>query len=146
MHARRFAGVYDAQGQITDEFAIFAMTELPGAKQRMRDHLQTGLDSGWAFLRFEDLKWDPKVKLAELVTKFDWSATERQIDEAISTFDFSLQRERNTGNAFFAQSTVASWTGLLSPAVLDLLEAEVGPTAQAFGYDLSQRPTTRQEG
>jgi len=134
-------GVIDDTGRITDAFVHYALKELPGARQPMRDHLQTCIDRGWRFLRFEDIKTDPQAALRRLADQFGWSVSDSDIAVAIDAFEFGLQKARNKGNVFFAQSALASWTGLLSPTSLDLLEQAVGPQAQAFGYDLSDRPT-----
>lgn len=140
MTALNRPGVLDDNGQVTDDFVTFAMNTLPGARQSMRDHLQAGIDGGWRFVRFEDLKADPQQSLVELSEHFGWAASHEDIKAAIEAFDFGRQRERNKGNVFFAQSSLASWTGLLGPMALDRLEAEVGKQAMAYGYDLSSRP------
>lgn len=142
--AGRF-GVFRPDGRITDKFVMFAITELPGARQPMRDHLQTGIDKEWRFLRFEDLKTDPQAALRRLADQFAWSVSDAEILDAIAAFDFGRQKARNKGNAFFAQSALASWPGLLSPAALDLLEQGVGVQARAYGYDLSERGRRRDE-
>lgn len=138
------SGVFDETGRISDCFVRFAITALPGARQPMRDHLQTGIDCGWRVLRFEDIKKDPRAALRRLSDKFGWPVSDVDIVAAIDTFDFGRQKARNKGNVFFAQSALASWPGLLSPTALELLEQAVGSQAHAFGYDLSVRPNLAQ--
>lgn len=140
--AVRKTGVFDDSGRITDAFVRFAILELPGARQPMRDHLQTAIDRDWRVLRFEDIKTDPQAALRRLADRFGWPVFDGDIESAIHAFDFGRQKALNKDNVFFAQSALASWTGLLSAAALDLLEHAVGPQAKAFGYDLSDRPAS----
>lgn len=138
MQAQGRPRVFDAGGRVFDDFVGFAITALPGSRKSLRGHLQAGIDGDWPFVRFEDLKHDPHATLAELVDSFGWRAGPEDISAAIAAFDFGRQKARNEGNAFFARSAIASWTRLLSPGALDMLEEEVGEEARAFGYDLSQ--------
>lgn len=137
--ARNLPDVHNEDGTITDAYVKHAITTLPGARVTMREHLQAGIDGGWTFVCFEDLKADAQKEMKRLVNAFDLDSSPQEIAAAIAEFDFEKQRKRYKGNAFFAQSSLASWKNLLSPVSLDLLESEVGEQACVFGYDLSQR-------
>lgn len=137
--ARDQRGVFDEDGTITSGFVAHAITALPGALRPLRDHLQTGIDSGWTYARFENLKKDAQAELERLNQVFQFERSSAYIAETIEIYDFERQRERNKGNVFFAQSSLSSWKTLLKPASLDVLEREVGKQALAFGYDLSTR-------
>ncbi|SOC20408.1 sulfotransferase domain-containing protein [Rhodobacter maris] len=136
-------GVYGPQGQITEDFITYATTTLPGARKTMRDHLQDGIDQGWEFVRFEDLKTNPKDTLGRLAAHFGWSASADDIAATIEKYDFTRQQQRHKGNVFFAQSSLSSWAELLSPVALDRMETALGAQAGAFGYDLSSRPAPK---
>ena len=102
-------------------------------------HLQSALDHGWSFVRFEDLKTKPLETLAAAAEDLGIEASAEGIKAAVGAYDFKRQRAESKAKWFLAESAVASWVGLMTPSSLDYLESAVGEQARAFGYDLSVR-------
>ncbi|WP_457941346.1 sulfotransferase domain-containing protein [Mesorhizobium sp. 10J20-29] len=136
MRAAGRSDVFSSNGRIDDEFVRFAITRLPGARHSLRNHLQRCITAGWYYVRFEDLKADTTGCVSRIVDHYGFGATEDSIRSAVERFDFSSLKRRNISSPFLAQSSVSSWTGLLTKNALDILRSHCADQAEAFGYTI----------
>lgn len=130
-------GVFDEHGLITAAFAHFVLDGFPGATTSWEQHLETSRQRRWSTITFEELKVDPVRALERALHAAGCAAPTHRCSTAIERFAFERLRSESPDSRFLAQSTVASWRGLLSTEARQVVVDRCTALARHFGYEMN---------